>query len=37
MVTRVPLEVAPHQGNIGYLRTKKEKLGHLFSDLKLIT
>lgn len=36
-VTRVPLEVAPHQGNIGYLRTKKEKLGHLFSDLKLIT
>jgi 3,4-dihydroxy 2-butanone 4-phosphate synthase / GTP cyclohydrolase II len=37
MVTRVPLEVAPHKGNIGYLRTKKEKLGHLFSDLKLIT
>lgn len=37
MVTRVPLEVAPHKGNINYLRTKKEKLGHLFSDLKLIT
>jgi 3,4-dihydroxy 2-butanone 4-phosphate synthase/GTP cyclohydrolase II len=37
MVTRVPLEVEPHSGNIGYLRTKKEKLGHLFSDLKLIT
>ncbi len=36
-VTRVPLEVEPHKGNIGYLRTKKEKLGHLFSDLKLIT
>ncbi|HXN86964.1 MAG TPA: GTP cyclohydrolase II, partial [Candidatus Binataceae bacterium] len=36
-VTRVPLEVEPHQGNIGYLRTKKEKLGHLFSELKLIT
>ena len=36
-VTRVPLETAPHQGNIGYLRTKKEKLGHLFSELKLIT
>jgi 3,4-dihydroxy 2-butanone 4-phosphate synthase / GTP cyclohydrolase II len=36
-VTRVPLEVAPHQGNIAYLRTKKEKLGHLFSELKLIT
>ncbi len=36
-VTRVPLEVKPHVGNIGYLRTKKEKLGHLFSELKLIT
>ncbi len=36
-VTRVALEVAPHKGNIGYLRTKKEKLGHLFSELKLIT
>src|SRR5439155_15441405 len=36
-VTRVPLEVSPHIGNIEYLRTKKEKLGHLFSDLKLLT
>jgi 3,4-dihydroxy 2-butanone 4-phosphate synthase/GTP cyclohydrolase II len=36
-VTRVPLEVTPHVVNIGYLRTKKEKLGHLFSELKLIT
>jgi 3,4-dihydroxy 2-butanone 4-phosphate synthase / GTP cyclohydrolase II len=36
-VTRVPLEVTPHRGNIDYLRTKKEKLGHLLSDLKLIT
>jgi 3,4-dihydroxy 2-butanone 4-phosphate synthase/GTP cyclohydrolase II len=36
-VTRVPLEVIPHDINIGYLRTKKEKLGHLFSELKLIT
>jgi 3,4-dihydroxy 2-butanone 4-phosphate synthase/GTP cyclohydrolase II len=36
-VTRVPLEVPPHVGNIEYLRTKKEKLGHLFSELKLIT
>ncbi|HEY6394005.1 MAG TPA: GTP cyclohydrolase II, partial [Candidatus Binataceae bacterium] len=36
-VSRVPIEVTPHVGNIGYLRTKKEKLGHLFSDLKLIT
>ncbi len=36
-VKRVALEVVPHEGNINYLRTKKEKLGHLFSELKLIT
>jgi 3,4-dihydroxy 2-butanone 4-phosphate synthase / GTP cyclohydrolase II len=36
-VVRVPLEVTPHSGNIDYLRTKKEKLGHLLSELKLIT
>jgi len=36
-VSRVPIEVAPRPGNIEYLRTKKEKLGHLFSELKLIT
>jgi 3,4-dihydroxy 2-butanone 4-phosphate synthase/GTP cyclohydrolase II len=36
-VSRVPIEVTPHAGNIGYLKTKKEKLGHLFSELKLIT
>jgi 3,4-dihydroxy 2-butanone 4-phosphate synthase/GTP cyclohydrolase II len=36
-VKRVALEVTPHKNNIGYLRTKKEKLGHLFSELKLIT
>jgi len=33
-VTRVPLEVKPHDGIIDYLRTKKEKLGHLFSNLE---
>ena len=36
-VVRVPLEIAPHTGNIDYLRTKKEKLGHLFSELKLVS
>ena len=34
-ITRVPLEVTPHEGNIEYLRTKREKLGHLFSKLKI--
>lgn len=32
---REPIEVPPHAGNIRYLRTKQEKLGHLFSGLKL--
>ena len=31
---RKPIEVPPHEGNIHYLRVKKEKLGHLFSELK---
>jgi 3,4-dihydroxy 2-butanone 4-phosphate synthase/GTP cyclohydrolase II len=34
-VVREALEVTPHHGNIEYLRTKKEKLGHLFSKLKV--
>jgi 3,4-dihydroxy 2-butanone 4-phosphate synthase/GTP cyclohydrolase II len=33
VVARAPLEVAPHAGNIGYLRTKQAKLGHLLSGL----
>jgi 3,4-dihydroxy 2-butanone 4-phosphate synthase/GTP cyclohydrolase II len=36
-VTRIPLEVTPHIGNIEYLRTKQEKLGHLFTKLKVVT
>jgi 3,4-dihydroxy 2-butanone 4-phosphate synthase / GTP cyclohydrolase II len=31
---RVPLEVAPRESNIHYLRTKQSKLGHLFSNLE---
>jgi 3,4-dihydroxy 2-butanone 4-phosphate synthase/GTP cyclohydrolase II len=31
---RVPLEMPPHEKNIDYLRTKREKLGHLFSKLQ---
>jgi 3,4-dihydroxy 2-butanone 4-phosphate synthase/GTP cyclohydrolase II len=37
VVERLPIEVPPHAGNIHYLQTKKEKLGHLFSGLKLVT
>lgn len=29
IVERVPIEIPPNQRNMGYLRTKKEKLGHL--------
>jgi len=36
VVERVAIEVPPHPGNIRYLRTKQEKLGHLFSGLKLV-
>ncbi|MBX3023371.1 GTP cyclohydrolase II [bacterium] len=35
VASREPIEVPPHPGNIRYLRTKQEKLGHLFSGLKL--
>jgi 3,4-dihydroxy 2-butanone 4-phosphate synthase/GTP cyclohydrolase II len=31
--SRAPLEVAPHAGNIDYLRTKQAKLGHLLTGL----
>ncbi len=35
VVERVPIEIPPHQGNIHYLRTKQQKLGHLFTGLKV--
>ncbi|OGQ82501.1 MAG: bifunctional 3,4-dihydroxy-2-butanone 4-phosphate synthase/GTP cyclohydrolase II [Deltaproteobacteria bacterium RIFCSPLOWO2_12_FULL_60_19] len=35
VVERVPLETPPHASNIAYLRTKQEKLGHLFSSLNV--
>jgi 3,4-dihydroxy 2-butanone 4-phosphate synthase/GTP cyclohydrolase II len=28
---RVPLEIPPHPGNVRYLKTKREKLGHLLN------
>ena len=33
----LPLEIPASESTRRYLTTKKEKLGHLFSDLKLIT
>jgi 3,4-dihydroxy 2-butanone 4-phosphate synthase/GTP cyclohydrolase II len=29
IVDRVPIEVRPNQANLKYLKTKKEKLGHI--------
>jgi 3,4-dihydroxy 2-butanone 4-phosphate synthase / GTP cyclohydrolase II len=34
VIERVPLEVAPRETNIHYLRTKQKKLGHIFSNLE---
>jgi len=33
VVERVSIEVEPHQTAIGYLKTKREKLGHLLENL----
>ena len=35
VVERVALEAGAHADNIGYLRTKKAKLGHIFDEEKL--
>lgn len=31
---RMPLEIEPHHGNAGYLRTKRDKLGHLLTNVE---
>lgn len=30
---RIPLEIRPHGGNAGYLQTKRDKLGHLLTNV----
>jgi 3,4-dihydroxy 2-butanone 4-phosphate synthase/GTP cyclohydrolase II len=34
VVERSPIEIPAHKGNLRYLQTKKQKLGHLFSGLE---
>ena len=33
VVERVPIEIAPQESNVHYLRTKKVKLGHLLKNV----
>jgi 3,4-dihydroxy 2-butanone 4-phosphate synthase / GTP cyclohydrolase II len=37
VLERIALESTPHDDNIEYLRTKREKLGHFFSTLPILT
>ncbi|HXG63732.1 MAG TPA: GTP cyclohydrolase II [Blastocatellia bacterium] len=34
VVERVPIEVEPHETTLGYLKTKKKKLGHLLEKIE---
>jgi 3,4-dihydroxy 2-butanone 4-phosphate synthase / GTP cyclohydrolase II len=33
VIERVPLQSTPHEGNVRYLRTKKQKMGHLLDNV----
>lgn len=33
VIERVPIEIRPHDGNKGYLKTKKKKLGHILETV----
>lgn len=35
VVERIPIEIEPHDENIGYLKTKKWEMGHIFYSLDL--
>jgi 3,4-dihydroxy 2-butanone 4-phosphate synthase/GTP cyclohydrolase II len=32
VVERIPLVISPNPSNVGYLRTKRQKMGHLFPE-----
>ena len=32
---RVPIEIAPQKYDLGYLRVKKERMGHVFQEIDL--
>ena len=34
VIERIPLEVKPHGGNAAYLQTKRDKLGHLLTNVE---
>ncbi len=36
IVERVPIETIPHRRNIGYLKAKRDKLGHLIENLEVV-
>ncbi len=33
VIERIPIEIAPHEKNVHYLRVKKKKLGHILGDV----
>ena len=33
IVKRIPIEIKPNNINLGYLKTKKKKMGHLFDNI----
>ena len=35
LVDQIPLQVTPNSNNINYLRTKRDKLGHLLRQVEL--
>ncbi len=34
IVERVPIQIAPNENNVNYLRAKKSKLGHLLDEME---